>query len=105
MVTAAQFKRGVDVYFTSEVFPKIPEAKKFLAAFGVALMAEGIEHNEMIRTLGLVSEEGMLDIERAYAAAKSASNVSRLVIDLPVIGTMTFGSADIDRLYDAIMNS
>lgn len=105
MVTPAQFKHGVDIYFTNEVFPKIPEGKKFLAAFGVALMADGIEKNEMIRSLGLVSEDGRLDIERAYSAAKSASNVSRLIVELPVIGTMTFGASDIDRLYDAIINS
>ena len=105
MVTPAQFKRGIDVFFTNEVFPKIPEGKKFLAAFGVALMADGIERNEMIRSLGLVSEEGHLDIERAYAAAKSASNVSKLVVELPVVGTLTFGASDIDRLYDVIIKS
>lgn len=102
MVTIDKFKRGADLYFTREVFPKIPEEKKFLAAFGTALMLSGIEKNAWVQSLGLIPEAGMLDLEGAYAAAKSASNVAPLIMTLPIIGKMTFTQSDIDRLYQTI---
>ena len=104
MVTIDQFKRGADLFFTREIFPKLPEEKKFLAAFGTALMFANIEKNPMIQNLGLVPEAGMIDIETAYAAAKSASNVAPLIVSLPIIGQMKFGQSDIDRLYQTVLS-
>ena len=105
MVSVEQFKRGVDLFFTGEVFPKLPDKKRFLAAFGVALLVGTIDTNPAVVSLGLVPEAGVLDLERAYAAAKSASNVAPLVLDVPVVGTMKFVSSDIDRLYQTILNA
>lgn len=104
MVTMQQFKRGVDIYFTSEVFPKLPESKKFMAAFGLALLIETLHNNETVKAMRLIRDDGMVDVERAYSAAKSASNVARLMLEFPVIGAMSFDGTDIDRLYSAIMN-
>jgi hypothetical protein len=103
MVTIDQFKRGIDTYFTREVFPKLPEGKRFVAAFGTALLMDGVDKLPIVKTLGLVTEDGMIDIERAYTAAKSASNVAPLVVEAPIIGTMRFMPNDIDRLYQLIL--
>lgn len=105
MVTVDQFKRGADLFFTREIFPKLPEEKKFLAAFGTALILSTVESNPMIQSLGLIPEAGMIDLEQAYAAAKSAANVAPLIVTLPVIGQMKFGQADIDRLYQTVLSA
>lgn len=105
MITIDKFKRGADLYFTAEVFPKIPEEKKFPAAFGTALFISNIEKNAMMQSLGLIPEAGMIDLEQAYSAARSASNVAPLIITLPIIGQMKFGQSDIDRLYQTILSA
>lgn len=102
MVSADQFKRGVDLFFTQEVFPKLPEGKRFVAAFGTALILSGIEKHPMVQSLGLTAENGMMDVERAYGAAKTASKVAPLVLDLPIVGVMRFNAQDIDSLYNYI---
>lgn len=105
MVTVNQFKRGADLFFTNEVFPKLPDGKRFLAAFGVALLLDSVEKNPALVGLGLMPEAGSIDIERAYAAAKSAANVAPLVLDIPAVGTMKFVAADIDRLYQTVLQA
>jgi len=102
MISMEQFKRGADAFFTREVFPKLPDGKRFLAAFGLALMIDDIADVPLLHTLGLVDANGMLDVDKARSAAHSALNVAPLVVDLPVIGTMTFGAPDIDKLYQLV---
>lgn len=104
MVTMEQFKHGADLFFTQDIFPKLPEIKRFVAAFGVALILGNIEHQPFIRDMGLVSEDGMVDVERAYAAAKSAISIAPLVINIPKFGEMRFREQDIERLYQFIMS-
>lgn len=103
MVTAEQFKNGVDRFFTAEVFPKLPEGKRFVAAFGCALILGNIEKQPILRSLGLIADGGMIDVERAYVAAKTAANVAPLIFELPVLGTMRFTASDIEMLYQFIM--
>jgi hypothetical protein len=103
MVTIEQFKRGVDTYFTNDVFPVLPDNKKFLAAFGTALIVGNIEKHPIMSTLGLIADNGMVEVERAYSAAMTASNVAPLVLELPIVGTMRFTSQDIEKLYQHIM--
>lgn len=102
MISFDQFTRGADLYFTNEVLPKLPDNKKFVAAFGVALFLKGLDKQPMLQSLGLV-KDGLVDVESAYAAAKSAANAAPLTLDLPVVGRMVFNGNDIDQLYRLIM--
>lgn len=104
MVSVEQFKRGADLFFSREIFPKLPEEKKFPAAFGTALLISNIEKNAMVQSLGLIPEAGVIDLEQAYSAARSASNVAPLIVTLPIIGQLKFGQSDIDRLYQTILS-
>lgn len=108
MATINQVRRGIEKYMDAEILPKLPKAK----AFGMGVYAELLlsqtesqlqKYLELpaVKVLGIVDESGNIDIEklRDVAHKKMPDNIQ---LDLPLIGTFTFGNADIDMLYQHI---
>lgn len=110
MVTSKQIVEGVVVYANKEIMPKLEPTKQFIAgmALGVAgSKADGmlklLGQQPMVAALGLIQQNGEVDLDTLYAAAsEQMDRQGSLPIDIPIIGKLTFGRGDLDELYRTI---
>jgi hypothetical protein len=72
----------------------------------IAKRAEQVYHtlanNALVKTLGVVDGE-MIDIESIYAEALKAAQKGSATATLPVIGPITFKTADVESVYRHII--
>lgn len=110
MVTSKQVVAGVLEYADRNIMPKLDGSKQFLAGMALgmvggkaeALMAS-LSQQPMIAALGVVQQNGDLDLDALYAAAATQMDKQKnLSIDIPVIGRLTFDRGDLDELYRTI---
>lgn len=111
MVETARIRDGIVQYATERVLPKMSPARQFIAgtALGlVAARADALMHmlteNELVKASGLVTENGMVDLETVYEAAMMQMRKQRtLPVDIPMMGRWTFDEEDLSELYRTIM--
>lgn len=107
MTSKEQLKNGILTYVDREVIPHLPTAGKWgmgtviiLATSNYEQIYESLLENTIIKSLGVFDESGSVDTDRlAIALKKSAEKYGKLVISVPVIGTMSFSAQDVDKLY------
>ena len=72
----------------------------------IAKRAEQVYHtlaeNPMIKALGVIDGE-MIDIEAIYAEALKASQKGSATLSMPVVGPITFKTADVESAYRYII--
>lgn len=101
-----QVVRGLISYADNEIIIKLPTSGKWLlgTVMGVATnktanIIEDLKRNPVISMLGLVDSENNIDIDALISALKSsADKYGKLTVDVPMLGTMTFNTNDIERL-------
>ena len=108
MKTINQVINGLTKYLDAEIIPHLSGAKKYGAAVYLAL----VELNAVnyvkdalslpaIKMLG-VSDGENVDIDKLYTAMSKSINGEKLTIDVPIIGTFSFSTPDVDKLFDFI---
>lgn len=111
MVTKEQFFNGMISYADNEVIPFLPTSAKWgLGALAVIVrkrydkLLDEISSNAIVRSLDIINENGLIDIDTLYEALKSSSSkYGKMQITFPVIGTLTFSESDIDSLKNYIV--
>ena len=111
MVEITRIRDGVVVYANERILPKLTPGKQFVAgtAIGIAAakaetIARTLAENELVKTSGLVAENGMVDLDTLYEAALEQVRKQRtLPVEIPMIGRMTFDESDLTELYRTIM--
>lgn len=105
MVNVTQVELGLMNYIDTEIIAKAPPLQKFMAGAAVALAAPKFEkmiidyaQMPMMKTLEVVDENGMFDLDKLYTAAKEAYKKSGSVTAFGLVFTET----DIDKLYEHI---
>lgn len=101
-----QVVNGIIKYADAEIMPKLQTSGKWIAGTVMALaynkvdsVVDSLSHNAMIKTLGIVSEDGDMDIDAVMTALRqSADKYGKLSVEVPLLGRMTFSSSDIDAL-------
>lgn len=100
------FKRYVDTHF----IPNLPDGgfQKVVVAAGASILASRLKavlhewsKKEMLHTLGIVNEHGF-DLETIKAEVVKQFGDAGVVLDIPMIGSITFKKEDVDRLYRTI---
>ena len=107
MVTFSQVKSGVAKYIADEIIAKMNGWKQWVSGAAVALaltkadaLFDAVKSNELISMLGVVREDGMIDIDLLRKAFKDQAEYSGPVsLDIPAIGKITLSSNDIDMIY------
>ena len=107
MVTFAQVKSGMSKYIAEEIISKMDGWKLWVSGAAVALVLnkadslfDSVKDNEFVSMLGIVRDDGMIDLESLRSAFKAQAEKSgAIAIDIPAIGTITIGSNDIDMIY------
>lgn len=105
--------RGIVKYMNAELFKSMSGWQEFLARLAVARMVanpqnlkESLYNNAFIKTFAIFDEKGDVDVDGIMRDLKhvmeSKGNIS---FALPMFGTFTFNSADVDKLHRHIMEA
>lgn len=109
-VDANKLINGIVNYADNEVINNLPTSGKWLLGAGMGIMTakvndmvDSLLNNAMIKTMGIVDDEGMFDIDLiASNLRNSASKYGRMTIQIPLVGNLTFSESDIDSLRSYI---
>lgn len=107
MMEMARIRDGILNYATERVLPKMSPARQFVAGAALGLMATRAEamvqelaKNDLVKASGLITENGMVDLDAVYDALLVQMRKQReLPIDIPMMGRMTFNESDLTELY------
>ena len=99
---------GLTKYIDADILPALPTTQRWVATAaalaGLARLPGLPTRLPVLKTLGLIDEDGNIDIDTAYSAAKQAcQRQGALSITIPLMGTMSFGEKNFDKLYKLIM--
>lgn len=106
MVHYSKVINGLATFIDREIIAKMAGGWRSWmigSAAGVALaraeqVYRKLADNEMLRSLGVIDGENV-DIDIIYEQLRQQANHGSMTIDLPLIGGITFGVADVDALY------
>lgn len=111
MVSIDRVQRGVSRYLDTELVGKMDGLNKWLFAAAASAyigsapaLLDKLRSNKLLAPLNLVNEAGEVDVEKMYAHLKPAAAKCPAPITLPV-GTITLTEADVDAIYNYIMQS
>lgn len=112
MVTIDQAMRGVAQYAENEIIPHLPMGKGIGAGIALALIMDGgksrilaLKDHPAVQVMGIMDEEGNIDLDRLYNAARTRVDGKKIPWDIPIIGELKFDVNDIDRLYKYIQEA
>lgn len=110
MVTAEQLKNGIGTYLQSRLMPRLDGKRQFLLGmvYGLSankmdeLIAQGAQ-NPVVRALGVVQENGTIDIDALYNAALAQMQAQgKVPVEVPLLGTFAFDENDLRELRQMI---
>ena len=108
-VTVQQISEGIGRYIDSELMPKVPGVRKWmLAVAGVyagKMVEDRIQENsKLLQSVGIMTEDGMVDIDSFLPYMKSVAAQSGPVTEhISMLGDITFDSSDVEKLYTYIV--
>ena len=112
MVTIDQAMRGVAQYAENEIIPHLPTGKGIGAGIALALIMDGgkaqllkLRENPAVQMMGIMDDEGNIDLDRLYNAARTRVDGKKLPITVPIIGELRFDVGDLDKLYRYIQEA
>lgn len=106
-MTVNQLLTGLTGYLDAEILPHLSGAKRYGATVYLALMElnavnyikDALNH-PAIKMLGITEGE-TVDMDKLHTAMSNAmQRGAPLQVDIPLIGTFSFSTADVDRLFD-----
>lgn len=112
MVHKSKVLAGIAGYVNDEIVSKMAGSwKAWLVggAAGIAVarasqMIDALAKNPMVTALGLIQGEN-IDVDVIYAELLKQAQRGSATVELPVIGPITFGTADVESLYRHIMGA
>lgn len=105
-VSAEQIINGMTQYVDGEVIAKLPTMGKWVlgASIGVAThkindIVHNLNDNTIVKMMGIVDDDGMYDLDIVADNLKhSAQKYGKMIIEVPLIGKLSFNDSDIDNL-------
>jgi hypothetical protein len=112
MVTIDQAMRGVAQYADNEIIPHLPTGKGIGAGIALALIIDGgksrilaLKDHPAVQMMGIMDEDGNIDLDRLYNAARVRVDGKKIPLTIPAIGELRFDVNDVDRLYKYIQEA
>ena len=105
MVTSEQIINGIVAYADREVIPKLNTTGKWVVGTAIGMLGSkasdvmlNVQTSELGKIIGAVNEDGLYDIDLiADNLIRSAEKYGDICIELPMIGSMRFTSADVNN--------
>ena len=112
MVHYSKVIRGITKYIEDDILSKLSgTAGKWAAGVAVALAAkraeqmyQAVANNAVVRALGFVEGENV-DVDAIYAELMQQAKQGDAVINVPMLGQITFSAADVESLYRHILGA
>ena len=110
MATTEQIKAGIGNYIQTRLMPRLDGKRQFLlgTVYGLgmnnadALIAQAAQ-SPMARTLGIVRENGEIDVDALHSAACAQMQAQgKVTVEIPCMGTFTFDENDLRELRQMI---
>lgn len=106
-----QVINGIINYADKEIMVKLPTTGKWVFGTVVNLTYKKVDDvianimsNAIVNMLGIVDDNGNIDVDNLIVAMKSAADkYGSISIDMPLVGKLTFSSTDIDALKQYIV--
>jgi hypothetical protein len=112
MVSFQQTITGCVNYVDNEILNKITDWRKWVfgAGIGIALTKSTNLFNQLkqvpiIKTMGLINENDMIDIDTIYAEILKQAQKSTITFDVPMLGAVTLNQQDVEKLYRYILEA
>lgn len=111
MVTITQVQNGVAKFVDAEVIPRLSVMEKLVVGGGAGLVTAKLPEvlnkyadHKLVSTLGLYDQEnGEIDLDAVYNAAKPYIGADPVPVKIPFIGiTLKFTEREFDTLYKYI---
>ena len=105
MNTSEQIVNGLMRYTDREIIPKMGTAGKWIIGTAAGMIgkragtiANGLQTNSIAKMIGAVNDDGLFDIDLiAEHMRNAADKYGNMQIELPMMGTMTFTSDDVEK--------
>lgn len=105
-LNSEQVVQGLINYADNEIMNKLPSTGKWIMGTAIGLAAgkahetiDALSENTIVKMLGVIDEDGLIDVDALIGAMKSsADRYGNLSVDVPMIGKLTFSSSDVDNL-------
>lgn len=113
-VNISSIQKGVASYLDNELMPKFPQngIQKVIAGTAIALIIrnstsqlEELLESKVVEMMGIVDDDEKIDVEMLKDEIKNHIPDSGFEVEVPMFGVMKFKKADIDRLYEHIVNA
>lgn len=112
MVHKSKVLRGIAAYIDDEIVSKLTGSWKAWAVGGLAGIAVSrgdalitqCAGNPIVKALGVIDGEN-IDVDIIISELRKQAQKGTATIDVPIIGPITFGAADIDSLHRHIMQA
>lgn len=106
-----QIMQGLMSYADNEVIPKLPTSSKWIMGTAIALgqnkvhdIMSALMENSIVKMLGIVDNDGMIDADALISAMQQASDkYGSVTMDIPLVGKLTFSSGDVKNIKKYIV--
>lgn len=112
MVSMEQVKRGIARYLDEEFTNKMNGWQKWVFGVGSAMLLENfstvinnLKKNPMVEYIQLFDESGNVAVERIHQHLRAQARKGPITFDIPMLGSITLNDADVEKLYQFIMQS
>lgn len=101
---------GMAEFMNKEIYPGMTDWQEIIARVTVgqifenrATVKESFINNGLIRTFGIIDENGDVEIDRLASSLRTEiQRKEKLSFKVPLFGTLTFHPSDVDSLYEMI---
>ena len=104
-----QVQRGLANYIDSEFTAKLSGWQKWVVGAAGAVYSKKLRdvievyrHNKAVELLGILPEDGGIDVDTAYQALLEQAQKSSVTFEIPLIGNVTLNERDVRSLYENI---
>lgn len=105
-----QVVKGISNYADNEVMGKLPTSGKWILGTVITLainnaynIVDSLQHNPIMQMIGAIDEDGLINVDEIINAMREAADrYGNVVVNVPMLGSMTFSSADVERLRSYI---
>jgi hypothetical protein len=112
MVSMDRVKRGIAKYLDEEFTNKMNGWHKWVFGAGAAMLIENfagiaqqLQTNPIVKSLGVFDASGNVAIERVHQHLLAQAQKGPITFDIPMLGSVTLNEADVNKLYNCIMQS
>ena len=109
--SVGQIRQGMLNYVDEQLIGRTPGISQWLLIAAVSMYAAQLENilakavqNPTLKQMGLVGEDGLIDVDMAKNALMDAAHKTGAVVQpIPFLGGVTFTCDDVESLYQHIM--